>query len=220
MEFNKHTSTQQVQQHQVHFHTYKCITLLLWEHICWPIFIALSIVWDIELSLVSFTSQQPLSSPLERGLSHDKCLHPFQLTYGSPVPWSELYSSHCILYPHPPPPPVIMFFTIFITSVFRGLLFFLTFQQVNLRSLVGHLSSPEHLGVSCLLSSIPPFQIHLSHLFSNLTSAPLAGLKALYSSPFHFPQSADGQQNARKARGKAVRQKRVSQERRYQKIKD
>lgn len=151
MEFNKHTSTQQMQQQQVHFHAYKCITLLLWEHICWPIFIALSIVWDIELSLVSFTSQPPLSSPLERGLSHDKCLHPFQLTHGSLVPWSEVYSSHSILYP---PTHHIMFFTIFSTSVFRSPFFFLTFQQVNRRSLVGHLSSPEHLGVSRLLSSI------------------------------------------------------------------
>lgn len=34
MGFNKHSSTKQMQQNQVHFHAYKCITLLLWEHVC------------------------------------------------------------------------------------------------------------------------------------------------------------------------------------------
>lgn len=52
---------------------------------------------------------------LERCLSHDKCFHAFQPTHGSLAPWSEVYSSHSVVYsPHNPTlDPPTWYFSLF-----------------------------------------------------------------------------------------------------------
>lgn len=137
----------------------------------------------------------------------------FKQHMGTPVPRSEGYPSQ---FPSLTLFLSVIFFTPFLPSEFRGLLFISTSQPVNLRSLDGHLSSPEHQAVWHLLTSIPLLQILNSLLFCQLSFALPAGLKALrslllFSTLSPFPQSADGWKNASEPRGKALRQEKVSQ---------
>ena len=135
---------------------------------------------------VSFKSQLPLTAQLGKGSDPSfppltaNCLQP---TAGNSALRGEVYSSHS----HSPSLSLPMiFFTLFLWSVFRVPLFILTSQPVNLRSLDSHLSAGGHRGVEGLLASLCPLQILHSLLSCRLCAALPAGLKALQSLPLIF----------------------------------
>lgn len=116
---------------------------------CLDIWNTLYVTLHCSVSSLSSTSQLLLFAVMTHASSHLFPPHTasrFQLTAGNSVPRSEVYSSHypslSLFYP-------MKFFTPFLLSVLRGSFFFLilTSQPVNLRSLDGHLSTPEHQGV-------------------------------------------------------------------------
>lgn len=135
---------------------------------------------------VSFKSQLPLNAELGKG--SDPSFPPLtanslQPTAGNSALRGEVYSSHS----HSPSLSLPMiFFTLFLWSVFRVALFILTSQPVNLRSLDSHLSAGGHRGVEGLLASLCPLQILHSLLSCRLCAALPAGLKAPQSLPLIF----------------------------------
>lgn len=98
---------------------------------------------------VSFTSQLPVTAELEEDLSKtNTAIHLFPSTLLTVFSqqlgtlFSRGRSIHLTLI-HSPSLPMI-FFTLFLPSVFWAPLFILTSQPVNLRSLDIHLSTPGH----------------------------------------------------------------------------
>lgn len=145
-------------------------------------------------------------------------LHAFQPTHGSLEPWSEVFLSHSVVYsPHNPPPLIptwyfSLFFSLLCSEVLSSSWHFSKLILGCYMDVCLRLSVEE-----CHACCPPSLPFRSFSLTSPFTSPLLLWWASRPSTPSlaHFPQSADGQKNGRKAQGKALRQERVSQKGRY-----